>query len=147
MKEMNQIAKTYAEEKLANLISWRGNSLQQIYDIKDELYDPARKEEEEFQTLEKLKEFPNYVAGDITWRRINMGVLAQESIRDQVEKFYQEEYSDFLQELKKRPHESEKPILLVGTCEDLEENVVYPLIAKYKGYTDCIVLLINEKEA
>lgn len=143
--EQNKRAKIFAQEELEKLISWRGNSLEQIFEIKDEIYSEEKKKSKGFKTLERLKDYPNHIAGGNTWLRISKGLLENEAIVEQIDKFYKAEYRPFIMAMRPGHILTDKPIWIVANIPELKE-AVYPVIAEY-AKKDCIILLINEGEA
>lgn len=143
--EQNKWAKIFAQEELEKLISWRGNSLEQIFEIKDEIYSEEKKKSKGFKTLERLKDYPNHIAGGNTWLKVSRGLLENESVVEQIDRFYKDEHKSFIMAMRPGHILTDKPIWIVANIPELEE-AVYPVIAKY-AKKDCIILLINEGEA
>ena len=141
--EQNKRAKIFAQEELEKLISWRGNSLEQIFEIKDEIYSEEKKKSKGFKILERLKEYPNHIAGGNTWLRISRGLLENETVVEQIDKFYKDEHKSFIMAMRPGHILTDKPIWIVANIPELKE-AVYPVIAEY-AKKDCI--LINEGEA
>lgn len=139
-------AEKYAEKEIKNLISWRGNDLEQILSIKENFLPDDKKESKEFKVLQELSLYPNHIAGGSTWLKIMNGILFIEGISEQIKFFYEKQYEEFIEECKKEGEYYEKPLWLVVSSSELKKNIVYPVIAGY-GNKKCIVLLINIKEA
>lgn len=144
MKELNKEVKNYAEKELCEAISWRGNSLQQIFDFKDDILGTEEKlENKVFLAISKFKDYPNHIVGGKSWTEISRGVIANVEIQRQIEHFYNDRYQEYLELLKsKGEYTTESPVWLVVKERELNPNTVYPTIAKHKG-ENLIVLLIN----
>lgn len=144
--KQNDLARLYAEDEMVRLTSWRGNELEQIFELKDAIYSEEEKNSKKYEVLKSLKDFPNHIAGGHTWLEISRGLLENDSLREQIERFYKEDYEKLLGEKRRIDLISKKPVWLVTRVPELEEMTVYPVMTYYYGKL-CIVLLINEVEA
>ena len=144
--KQNPIARKYAKIELEKGCDWTRNQL-------DEMMKPFRvnrfgevstQDKKEYETLEELNKYPNYLLNTWTWNRVFSGMLIEDHVLDQLISFYKNYYEEFLEELKKTEYENTIPILLATHIPELAHHVVYPAITEYGSYKSCIVLVINE---
>lgn len=140
--EQNEIARQYAVKELEAAGAWRSDELYWILKLfkEDEL------EIKEYQALQNMAKYPHRITAGWTWGEIVNGLLTNDAIRSQLINFYEEEYSDYKDELNKDKHGKDTPIWVVIRPKEgeLTHNTVYPLITKFHKHSRHIVLAINE---
>ena len=143
------IARKYAKMELEKGCDWSRNQLDEMLKLfrVNRFGEISRADKKEYEALETLNKYPNYLLNTWTWNRFFSGILLEDDILEQLISFYKNYYKDFLSELKKAEYESSIPILLVTYIPELIHHAVYPVITDYGIYKSCIVLVINEQLA
>lgn len=144
--KQNPIARKYAKIELEKGCDWTRNQLDEMMKLfrVNRFGEVSTQDKKEYETLEELNKYPNYLLNTWTWNRVFSGMLIEDHVLDQLISFYKNYYEEFLEELKKTEYENTIPILLATHIPELAHHAVYPVITDYGSYKSCIVLVINE---